>query len=143
MAEAVGLAASVAGLISLGLQVTGGIATYLDAIENRKDDLASIKRQNDALSASLNIIKAATSHTSNNHSHAITQSIQSCEAELRGFEALLADLANCDTTTWRQRLRSKKKKLSYAFDRPKVQQLVQRLHNSNQVLQTAITGLNL
>ncbi|KAK6854980.1 hypothetical protein PG995_008512 [Apiospora arundinis] len=60
-----------------------------------------------------------------------------------GVEALLADLANCDTTTWRQRLRSKKKKLSYAFDRPKVQQLVQRLHNSNQVLQTAITGLNL
>ena len=143
MAEALGLAASVAGLVSLGLQVTGGIATFLDALQSRQEDLASVKRQNDALTASLDIIKAASSRTQGQHSYAITTSIQSCETELRAVEVLLADLANCDTTTWRQRLRSKKKKLSYVFDRPKVQLVVQRLHNANQVLQLTLTGLNL
>ncbi|KAK8077076.1 hypothetical protein PG996_003246 [Apiospora saccharicola] len=143
MAEALGLAASVAGLLSLGLQVTGGFASYLDALENRQEELASAKRQNDALAASLDIVKTASTHVLSHHAHTITTSIQSCEAELQAAEVLLADLANCDTSTWRQRLRSKKKKLSYRFDRAKVQKLVQRLHNSNQVLQLALAGLNL
>lgn len=43
MAEALGLAASVAGLLSLGLQVTGGVARYLDVLENRQKELASVK----------------------------------------------------------------------------------------------------
>ena len=77
MAEAVGLAASVAGLLSLGLQITGGIATYLDALESRQDELASIKRQNDALSAALDTIKTATSRfQSPLHDRAITTGIQ-------------------------------------------------------------------
>lgn len=143
MAEAVGLAASVAGLVSLGLQVTGGIATLLDALENRQAELASVKRQSDALAASLDIIRAASSRFHNQHSYAIMASIQACETELQAVEALLADLANCDTSTWRQRLRGKKKKLSYVFDRSKVQLVVQRLHNANQVLQLTLTGLNL
>ncbi|KAK8015428.1 hypothetical protein PG990_008724 [Apiospora arundinis] len=97
MAEVLGLTASVAGLVSLGLQVTGGIATCLDAIENRQDELASIKHQNDALAASLGMIKAAASRASNHHSHAVATSIQSCEAELQAVEILLAELASCDT----------------------------------------------
>ncbi|KAK8022026.1 hypothetical protein PG993_012793 [Apiospora rasikravindrae] len=147
MAEALGLAASVAGLVSLGLQVTSGIATYLDAVESRQDELASVKRQNDALAASLNIIKmaAASSRSAqNHHGQEITTNIQSCEADLREVEVLLAALANCDTTdTWRQRLRSKKKKLSYVFDRPKVQQVVQRLHTANQILQLTLSGITM
>lgn len=144
MAEAVGLAASVAGLVSLGLQVTGGIVTYLDALENRQDELASVKRQNDALSAALDIIQAATSRFQGQpHDHAVQNNIQSCNAELQALEVLLAELANCDTSTWRQRLRSTRKKLSYAFDRSKVHQMAQRLHHANEVLQLTLTGLGL
>ncbi|KAK8073190.1 hypothetical protein PG994_004089 [Apiospora phragmitis] len=143
MAEALGLAASIAGLVSLGLQVAGGIATDLDALENRQVELASVKRQNDALAASLDIIKAAASRTQSHHGPAITTNIQSCETEIQAVEALLADLANCDTTIWRQRLRSKKKKLTYMSDPQKVQLVVQRLHNTNQVLNLTLTGLTL
>ncbi|KAK7936639.1 uncharacterized protein PG986_015077 [Apiospora aurea] len=146
MAEAFSLAASAAGLISFGLQVTSGITIYLDAVESRQDELASVKRQNDALAASLNIIKAAAASSRsgpNHHGQAITTSIQSCEAELRAVEALLAALANCDNTaTWRQRLLSKKKKLSYVFDRPKVQQVVQRLQSANQMILKPLSNNN-
>ncbi|KAK8061164.1 hypothetical protein PG997_015385 [Apiospora hydei] len=118
MADAFGLAASVAGLISLGLQVTGGIASYLDALESRHEELASVKRQNDALTASLDLIKAASSRAQTHHGHAITTSIQLCEAELRAAEVLLAALAN-------------------------LQLVAQRLHNANQVLQLTVNGLTL
>ncbi|KAK8140111.1 hypothetical protein PG984_000177 [Apiospora sp. TS-2023a] len=145
-AESVGLAASIAGLVSLGLQITGGIATYLDALESRRDELASVKRQNEALAAALDTIKAATPHNSfqgHQHDAAIENNTQSCKAELQAVEELLATLADCDTTTWRQRLKNKKKKLTYAFNRPKVQQIVQRLHSANSILQLTLAGLGL
>ncbi|KAK8041063.1 hypothetical protein PG994_014070 [Apiospora phragmitis] len=132
-AEAVGLAASVAGLLSLGLRVTNGLVTYLDAIKNRGEELSSVRRQNDVLSRSQN----------RQYDPAIVRSIQSCETELQAVEELLAGLANCDTITWRERLCNKKKKLSYAFDRAKVQQVTQRLHHANNILQLALTGLGL
>ncbi|KAK8001720.1 hypothetical protein PG991_013942 [Apiospora marii] len=143
-AEAVGLAASVAGLVSLGLQVTGGIVAYLDALKNREEELASTKRQNDALVAALTAIKAASSRfQAQRHDEAVTQSIQSCEAELRAVEELLADLASCDTSTWRKRLKTKKRELGFKFDRTKMQQVAQRLHHANDILQLTLAGLEL
>jgi len=143
--ESVGLAASIAGLLSLGLQITSGIATYLDALENREEELQSARRQNDALVGALAAIKRAGSQFQGQHNHVsgIAQSIQACETELLAVESLLAKLTNCDTATWRQRLKSKKQKLRYAFDRSKVQQVTQRLHNANGILQITLTGLGL
>ncbi|KAK8137556.1 hypothetical protein PG984_003049 [Apiospora sp. TS-2023a] len=138
--ESVGLAASIAGLMSLGLQATGGVVAYVDALKNREEELASIKRQNDAMVAAIGAIKASSSRFQNRqHDTALAHSIQSCEA----VETLLAELANCDTSTWRRRFNSKKKKLSYKFDRPKVQQVTQRLHHANDILQLTLTGLEL
>ncbi|KAK8035749.1 hypothetical protein PG991_001822 [Apiospora marii] len=145
-AESVGLAASIAGLVSLGLQITGGIASYLDALESRRDELASVRRQNEALAAALDTIQAATSHNffqSHQHDPAIEKNTQCCKEELQAVEELLAALADCDTTTWRQRFKNKKKKLTYAFDRPKVKVIVQRLQNANGILQLTLAGLGL
>ncbi|KAK8067259.1 hypothetical protein PG997_014006 [Apiospora hydei] len=143
--ESVGLAASVAGLLSLGLQVTGGLVAYLDALKSRGEELASVKRQNDSLAAALSAIKAAFSSSLRNQHHipAVMRSIQACEGELQAAEELLASLANCDTRTWRQRMKTKTKKLTYSFDRSKIQQINQRLHHANGVLQLTLTGLGL
>ncbi|KAK8124202.1 hypothetical protein PG999_004120 [Apiospora kogelbergensis] len=142
MAAEVGLAASVAGLLSLGIQLTSGITSFLDALENRQDELESARRQNVALTAALATIKTAR-FQNQQHNYAIIQSTQSCEAELRAVESLLAELANCDTSTWQKRLKNKKQKFSYAFDRKKVQLLVHRLQNANEILQLTISGLGL
>ncbi|KAK8047489.1 hypothetical protein PG996_015553 [Apiospora saccharicola] len=143
-AESVALAASIAGLVSLGLQDTNGIVAYVDALKNREEELASIKRQSDAMVAALAAIKASSSRLqTQQHDAAVAHSIQSCEVELQAVETLLAELANCDTSTWRRRFNSKKKKLSYRFDRPKVQQVTQRLHHANDILQLTLTGLEL
>ncbi|KAI1377172.1 hypothetical protein F4677DRAFT_415538 [Hypoxylon crocopeplum] len=145
-AEGVGLAASVAGLLSLGLQITSGIVKYLDAFENRQEELAYVRQQNDALTATLLAIETASSDFQGQRPEftaAVSQSIQSCETELNAAEALRVDLADCDRSTWTTRLENKKKKLTYAFHRSKVQQLAQRLQQANEVLQLALTGLGL
>ncbi|KAK7747718.1 hypothetical protein SLS62_008965 [Diatrype stigma] len=145
-AEGLGLAASVAGLVSLGLQLTGGIVKYLDAFESRQEDLINAKRQNDALMAGLLAIQTASSSFQGQHSQAIAaviQNIQACETELTAAEALRVDLADCERSTWTMRLENQKKKMTYAFHRSKVQQLAQRLQQANGILQLSLAGLEL
>ncbi|KAK8084396.1 hypothetical protein PG997_005667 [Apiospora hydei] len=60
MAEPLSLAASVAGLISLGLQVTGGIAKYLDAAKCRDEELSAVRQQNALLTDTLATIEKTT-----------------------------------------------------------------------------------
>ncbi|RYP68436.1 hypothetical protein DL771_006700 [Monosporascus sp. 5C6A] len=141
-----GLAASVAGLLSLGLQITGGIVKYLDAFESRREELAYVRQQNDALTSTLLAIETASSSFQGQRPEftaAVTQTIQSCKKELSAVEVLRVELADGDTTTWTMRLENKKKKLTYAFHRSKVQQLGQRLQQANKVLQLTLTGLGL
>ncbi|KAK7918073.1 hypothetical protein PG985_009947 [Apiospora marii] len=144
MAEAIGLAASVAGLVSLGLQITGGIVTYVNALESRQDDLASVKRQNDAFAATLTIVRAAYSRfQGHQYDQTIKVNLLSCETDLHALEELLADLADCDTATWRQRVKNKTRKLTYAFHHSKVQQMLQSLQHANKGLQLVVTALGL
>ncbi|RYP19450.1 hypothetical protein DL765_003351 [Monosporascus sp. GIB2] len=145
-AEGLGLAASVAGLLSLGLQITGGIIKYLDAFESRQEELAYVRQQNDALTSTLLSIETASSSFQCQHPEfaaAVMQNIQSCQKELSAVEVLHIELADCDTSTWTMRLENKTKKLTYAFHRSKVQQLAQRLQRANEILQLTLTGLGL
>lgn len=145
-AESLGLAASVAGLLSLGLQVTGNIINYLDAFEDRQEELAYVEKQNNSLASSLLAIKTASSSFQDQHQEsttAVTQNIQFCQEELRAVEKLRLELADCNTKAWTARLENKKKKLTYAFHRSKIQQLAQRLQQANEILQLTLSGLRL
>ncbi|XXH05703.1 hypothetical protein Hte_012138 [Hypoxylon texense] len=133
-AESVGLAASVAGLLSLGLQITSGIVKYLDGFESRQEELGYVRQQNDAVKATLLAIETTSSGFQGQHPEftaAVSQNIQSCKRELDVVKALHADLADCDRSTWTIRLENKKKKLTYAFHRPKLQQLAQEISSLN------------
>lgn len=146
MADGLSLAASVAGLVSLGLQVTQGIVSYVDALESRQQELRSVQQQNDALSSALAVIESASAQLQGQHQHAaaaVSQNLLACTEHLEAVKKLLAELAHCDTSTWWKRVKNQKKKLSYAFDRPKLQGLAQRLEDANCALQLALAGLGL
>lgn len=145
-AEGLGLAASVSGLVSLGLQLTAGIFKYVDAFENRQEDLVNLKRQNDALSDSLRAIETASSSFQGQHPNfiaVVTQNLESCKQELNTAKALSDELSDGDRSTLTMRLKNQKKKLTYAFHRSKVQQLAQRLQQANAILQLSLAGLEL
>ncbi|OHF02485.1 hypothetical protein CORC01_02180 [Colletotrichum orchidophilum] len=146
MAESVGLAASVAGLVSLGLQITGGIVKYLDAFEGRHDELTSVKEQNDNLTVTLRAMQTTLSglqHQNPEVTTAVAQNIQSCEKELSAVEALCENLSDGDGKTWPKRLMNNKKKLTYAFHQSKLQHLAQRLQQAHGILQLAMANLGL
>ncbi|KAK9420112.1 putative Fungal N-terminal domain-containing protein [Seiridium unicorne] len=147
-AESLGLAASVGGLLSLGLQITGGIVKYLDALDRRQEELAHLRQQNDALTAILSALEIISSRLQvQGQSLVLTttvaQHIQSCKDGLTAVETLRVDLTDGDTRIWTMRLENKRKRLTYAFNEPKVQQLTQRLQHTNGLLQLALTGLGL
>lgn len=145
MAEAAGLAV---GVVSLGIQITNGITKYVDALNCRDKDIASVRRQNDAFQALLNNIEASLSRfqiSPEVATDAVRECLESCKKELGDLESTVADLNACDQpeASRRGKLKSQGKKLLYPFSRPKVEQLEARLGNANATLQLALQSLGL
>ncbi|KAK6825887.1 hypothetical protein PG987_013381 [Apiospora arundinis] len=146
MADLLSLAASVAGLVSLGLEVTRGISSYLDAIECRSGELSWARQQNDVLANTIDVIERSTKrleHVSPDAAAVATRSLDLCKDSLNTLESFVAQLADSNVRTWRSRLKDKAAKLRYAFDRPKVQQLSARVSQTSSTLQLAVDGLGL
>jgi hypothetical protein len=68
MADPLSIIGTAAGLVSLGLQVYGGIKDYLDAIQTSQEDIAGIHRHatglKDALDAIGGVIQSRAVHNS-------------------------------------------------------------------------------
>lgn len=147
MADPLSLAASVAGLVSLGIQVASGISQYLDAVKCRDDELGAARRQNELLTSTLAIIKETTSKLDSVSPEAaavIKSNIEFHQTSLNALESFVAEqLGSTDVKTWRSRLKAKTGKLHYALDRPKLQQLCTRVGQTQSTLQLAIDGLGL
>ncbi|KAF5606219.1 ankyrin repeats (3 copies) domain protein [Fusarium subglutinans] len=143
---------SVTGLalavVSLGLQVTGGITDYLDSLKSRDQDISSIIQQNDALRKTLRIIESSISRFQSDHrtaTEALRQFLDSCNEELKALESMNAALITDDqgTTGRRTKARNKGKKLLYPFHRPKLEQMATKLHHINATLQLGLQSLGL
>lgn len=137
-----------AGAISLGLDVCSGIATYLDAVKCRHEELASIRRKNNALQA---IFKAINNYLpridAQNGSSitSVTECLSSAEAELKALETLTTHLTGCGTSVSgrRDKMKQKAKNLTYPFDRQKLQQLEMRIDSTTSTLSLAMQNLHL
>ena len=135
MADPLAVAGLAVGVLSLGLEVSGGIVTYIDALNCRSKDIASVEQQNDLLQKSLKVIATSLSRLRPDHAEAaavVIGCLDSCKKELSALNTLVSDLSACDksTTSWNERLMGKEKKLLYPFNRPKVQQLEARISNA-------------
>ncbi|KAK7750502.1 hypothetical protein SLS62_007581 [Diatrype stigma] len=148
MADPFSIAGSAAGLISLGIQIGGGIITYLNAIKCRADDIASVKRQAQNFETVLSIIQAALDRVDPSHQvpiSAVAECLGSCEAEIKGLEDFVSEIAGGSSSqpTFKDKVKEKARKLAYAFDQPKLEQLESRLSRVNGILQTALQALGL
>lgn len=147
MAELAGL---LIGAVSLGLQTCSGISGYIDAVKCRGEEIVSVRQKNEALRqilAALNdlVVNSSAQHGSLKMVSEISKCVQYCEKALLALEKMAAELVGCNTSTsdWKHRVKHQAKRLSYAFDRPKLQQLEQRLDQTSSVLQLALQTLGL
>ncbi|POS75691.1 hypothetical protein DHEL01_v205908 [Diaporthe helianthi] len=144
-AESVGLAASVAGLVSLGLQVTGGIFKYVDAFENRQEDLEFVRQQNEVLRATLEAINESVvdQNPSPELTATIHDSMKLFKKELDKIENLYPKLVDSGGSGWTSRLDNRRKRFTYPFKRPKVQELGQQLQKAGTTLQLTLNAIDL
>ena len=148
MADPLSVACLAAGLVSLGLQVCGGIITYVDALDCREQDIASVRQQHHSLQITLRVVETSLSQLPRDHQEAAAAAhdcLDVCQAKLKGLESLVAELAssNSPSTSRRGKIRHQSKKLLYPFSRVKLEQLETRLQSANATLQLALQALGL
>lgn len=148
MADPLSVAGLATGLVSLGLQTYGGITKYIDALDCREQDIASIKQQNDSLRKTVQVVETSLAQLQCGHQRptaAARDCLGSCKNELQALDDLLAQLTGFGqpTTGRRNKIKSRGKKLLYPFSRPKLEQLETRLRNTNLTLQLALQALGM
>lgn len=143
MADPLSSVASVAGLVSLGLQVYSGISTYLDAVRGRNDDLESARQGAKTLEDTVRFIQQLMPQLHANHqmhSVPVAECVQSCQAQLASLRDLLNKLGSSSSSNdsfW-ENFRDQRKKLAYPFHRSNLNRLESRLGKVNGTLQTAL-----
>ncbi|KAK3297421.1 uncharacterized protein B0H64DRAFT_392114 [Chaetomium fimeti] len=149
MADPLSVAGLAMGVVSLGIQVSQGITTYIDALNCRDQDLLSVRERNNSLRQTLQVVERSRSQLEDDHqvaTAAIRECLDSCNKELGVLEDLVIYLTACDqsnTASLIGKVRNKSKKLLYPFSRPKLEQLETRLRNANAALQLALQILGL
>lgn len=148
MADPLSIAGSAVGLVSLGIQVCSGITIYLDSIKCRPGDIAYVKQQVQSLEAIVRVIETILPKVDPSHQIPITAVVgclRSCEAELDNLRSFITKLTGGDTTptNFRGEIQKQTRKLTYPFDRPKLDELRNKLITANGLFQTALQCLNL
>jgi len=151
MADPLSVAGLAAGLVSLGLQVCGGVITYLDALDCREQDLVSLRQYHSSVHQTLQVVEASLGQLQQAHqgaADAARSCLDACHTELKGLETLLAELTSGTQPAGsglrrRDKFKQEGKKLLYPFSRPKLEQLEARLQNANKALQLALQALGL
>lgn len=148
MAEIVGLAASAAGLLSLGLQVYDGITSYINDFNDRGSDISAVSTQAGNLQASIKELQQTLPRIAAKHTvgeAAAIPALKAADTELRALKSFLDELEcpPAQVTSMRATIREQKKKLAYPFRRPTLEKLEKRLDGANSALRTCIQLLAL
>jgi hypothetical protein len=148
MAEALGVAAAVAGIVSLGLELFSRIVSYTDAVQSRGEDLDAISRHAKDLRTSLDVIKNAIPNIASKHDlagDAVLAALKSGMQELKSLEGFVNSLIDPQghSQSSKSTFKDVKKKLTYPSHRESLEALQQRLQRANVSLQIAIHALSL
>lgn len=144
MSDPLSITASVAGLVSLGIQVVGGVTKYLEAVRERETDVASVKTQIVRTQDLLTLVVKVVAKVEPNHgtTAAFLKDCASVQPDLQALEDLVRRL---DTTQLPQpshevlgKVYVQAKKLTYPFHRPTMDRLQSQLARVNSMLQAAL-----
>ena len=134
------------GIISLGMQLYQSTSKYIDGLKCASLELASTARQ---LEMMHNVLESLSSGLGRvgplnvDAEHGVRRCVVMVKDEMDALDTLLEELKSDGTEGLRERLRDKKKKLSYPFHRPALQKLERRLTDVNAVLSNAVHAMHL
>ncbi|KAI0595553.1 hypothetical protein F4775DRAFT_367293 [Biscogniauxia sp. FL1348] len=147
MAEAaVGFLGTAAGLVSLGMQVYGGLKKYLNDFQSRDSRIEKSLDYLEQLKNSLAIVNIAVPALSPQQQvpkDTVTSSLKSCEDELRSLQARLHKYGTVARTDFKEKIRDVKMKLQFPFQVSELSDLEYQLERIIRNLMVAINGLGL
>lgn len=136
MADPLSVAGLASAILSLGIQVSGGITTYIDVLDCRDEDISSLRQRADTLQKTPRLVQTSLLQFQGDHqdaTEAVHEYLDSCNKELKSLESLLVKLTAYDqpTTDRARRIKNKGKRLPFPFSRGKLDQLETKLRDSN------------
>ncbi|KAF9874770.1 hypothetical protein CkaCkLH20_07907 [Colletotrichum karsti] len=134
---------TVVGVVSLSLQVFEYVHTYVDALQGRKEDLASTTRHCETMHRLLEQTKTLQekySTSPNLSSVAVKQAVSATVTEMTLLRDLVAKIApdHSQPKSIAGRLDKQKQRMLYPFRRPHLEQLDERLARANEALQSTL-----
>ncbi|RSL52548.1 hypothetical protein CEP54_010867 [Fusarium duplospermum] len=144
MAEALGIASGVAGIVSLGITICSGLDTFFSAIKDRDDD---VKRACELLSlfrTYIDLIESKASILSSRHAQAtdlVVLALKFCESELRTLKKLVDSLKVDDSSDVARKWDKSKSVIKYPFQQKKLTQVQDQLLKATGTLGTIVQPL--
>ncbi|KAH7196042.1 hypothetical protein DER44DRAFT_673560 [Fusarium oxysporum] len=147
MADPLSVASGVAGLISLGLTLCGGLHNYFSAVRDRHQDIETAAQSLALLQSNLFIIQSSTLKLGHRHAlsaNGVNQGLANCESQLVTLQQMMLDLTrNEGLSTMKGKLRKQMTIAQYPFDQKKLSQLQEQLSKANATLSSFVQNFNL
>ncbi|TVY67625.1 hypothetical protein Focb16_v002264 [Fusarium oxysporum f. sp. cubense] len=147
MADPLSVASGVAGLISLGLTLCGGLHNYFSAVRDRHQDIETAAQSLALLQSNLFIIQSSTLKLGHRHAlsaNGVNQGLANCESQLVTLQQMMLDLTrNEGLSTMKGKLRKQMTIARYPFDQKKLSQLQAQLYEANATLSNFVQNFNL
>lgn len=145
MAELLGVAASVTGVLGFGMQVCSGVSKYLEAVKAREKELRSARANAARMTQLLDAAQRSSSALAPRHdlsAEPVRRCVAACEHEIRALDDLLSSLSCSFATSTganvRERLKQHARTATYAFHRDGIDRLQTQMSRVNEALQTAL-----
>ncbi|KAG5769221.1 hypothetical protein H9Q72_003493 [Fusarium xylarioides] len=147
MADPLSIASSVAGLVSLGLTLCGGLHNYFNAAKDRHRDIETASQNLNLLQSNILIIQSSTLKLGHRHAlsaNGVNQGLANCESQLNTLQQTLLDLTRAEgLSDTKGKLKRQKLIVRYPFDQKKLLQLQDQLSKANATLSNFVQNFHL
>ncbi|RKK93509.1 hypothetical protein BFJ71_g9587 [Fusarium oxysporum] len=147
MADPLTIASGVAGFVSLGLTLCGGLHNYFSSVKGRHQDIETASRSLTLLQSNIFIIQSSTLKLGHRHAlsaNGVNQGLANCEFELVALQHLMLNLTRDEgLSDMTGKLRKQIMIARYPFDQKKLIQLQDQLSKANATLSSFVQNFNL
>jgi hypothetical protein len=146
MADPNEIARTVAGLVSLGIQLHGTLKLYLDDFNPRDKPVARTLRDLEHFRQSLHAVEAERPILENEHSvpsGPVVSCLEGCKAELESLAVELRMHISSSPTDFKGAMKDAKRRLKSPIESSDLDKMSRQLEQASNILSQAIDVLNL
>ncbi|RWA09262.1 hypothetical protein EKO27_g5832 [Xylaria grammica] len=146
MGDPVGVAGTAVGVVSLGLQLYGGLKQYFDDFNSRDERVAKTLSFLEQLKEALDIINAATRSLRTRQqapADTVLSCLRSCLGEMQVLQTKMQEFGPSQQINLKGKMKEMKKKLEYPFQISVIEEIGKNLERIMSQLLLTIHGLEL